>query len=59
MKEAARLRDLAAQCRRMAASLHAEHTAATLRDMARAFEANAEATERLPLLRAIPRPRAW
>ena len=59
MREAARLRDLAAQCRRRAASLHAEATAATLREMARAFEANAEVTERLPLLKAIPRERPW
>lgn len=41
MDEAARLRDLAAQCRQMAATLHARETAETLLEMARQFEASA------------------
>lgn len=55
MNEAARLRALAAMCRRLAATLHAERTAAVLRDMALEFDACAAASERLPLLRAYPR----
>ena len=54
MEEAARLRKLAAQCRQIAAGLSSEHTAQSLRDMAREFEASAEVSERLPLIRARP-----
>lgn len=54
MNEASRLRALADQCRRLAATLHAERTAATLREMAREFDASAAASERLPLLHAYP-----
>ena len=45
MDEAARLRDLAARCRHMAATLHARATAETLLDMARQFERSATASE--------------
>ena len=55
MDEAANLRALAAKCRRLAATLHAERAAATLREMAREFDASAAASERLPLLHAYPR----
>ncbi|HEV2866810.1 MAG TPA: hypothetical protein VGX37_09855 [Allosphingosinicella sp.] len=41
MEEAERLRQLAAQCRDMAASLHSRPTAETLLEMAHAFEASA------------------
>lgn len=58
MNEAVRLRELAAQCRRIAATLHAERTAATLREMARAFEASAEDSERLPVMQGWARRRA-
>lgn len=49
MDEAARLRDLAAQCRQIAATLHARETAETLLDMAKEFDASAEASESLAL----------
>lgn len=46
-QEALRLRRLAEQCRAMAATLHARETAETLCDMARHFDASADAAERL------------
>ena len=52
MDEAARLRKLAAQCRKIASSLSTPQTAQTRREMAREFEAGADASERLPLIRA-------
>ena len=54
MDEAARLRKLAAECRRLASTLHTKRTAATLRDMAREFDASALFAERLPAIRAFP-----
>lgn len=54
MEEAARLRQLAAQCRQIAATLSSDQTAVTLRDMAREFEASAAVTEKLPVIRARP-----
>ena len=55
MNAAANPRALAAKCRRLAATLHAEPAAATLREMARQFDASAAASKRLPLLRAYPK----
>ena len=57
MEEAARLRKLAAQCRRIAATLSTDCSAETLREMAREFEASADLSERLPLIKAWPLPR--
>ena len=54
MDEAARLRKMAAQCRRIAATISTRETADTLLDMAREFDASAEVSERLPLIRAHP-----
>jgi uncharacterized protein YdgA (DUF945 family) len=55
MKEAERLRRLARQCRKIAASTHTRPTAETLRDMARQFEDSALFAERLPMLKAYPK----
>ncbi|HEX8640580.1 MAG TPA: hypothetical protein VF704_05430 [Allosphingosinicella sp.] len=48
MDEAQRLRQLATQCRNLAARLHARTTAETLLDMAGHFEASARTSEHLP-----------
>ncbi len=59
MDEAARLRELAAQCRRMAATLHARETAETLLEMARQFEASADGSESLVGVTRSELERSW
>ena len=54
MEEAAQLRKLAAQCRQIAATLSSDQSAETLREVAREFDASAEVSGRLPLIRARP-----
>ncbi len=59
MDEAARLRELAAQCRQMAATLHARETAETLLEMARQFEASANDSESLIRVSRPELERSW